>query len=289
MAVALIPQPPVSGPEAMDEAAFAAWVRLLETRTGVVVAPQRKTFLVGAVRSRMREAGYRSFAAYFEHIQSPGAGAVEWATLVDRLTVHETRFFRHPPSFELIGQRWLPEQLARSGDAPLHAWSVGCASGEEAWSLAMVLQHGLAQAGARSPFGISASDVSAAAISTARAALYPRHRLEEIPAVYRGDYLELRDEASFTPVAALRRRVGFVRVNLLEAAAAPLQRLNIVFCQNVLIYFSRERRRVLLDGLASLLEPGGLLLIGAGEVTNWNHPALVRVAWQGTLAYQRRP
>ena len=287
MATALTPDAAALALAGMDDAVFASWVDLLEARTGVVVAPQRKPFLVSAVRARMREVGYASFEQYFQHIRAPGAGAVEWATLVDRLTVHETRFFRHQASFDVIARRWLPEHLA-AGGGNLHAWSVGCASGEEAWSLAMVLHHGLAQAGGKAHFGVTASDVSAAAVAAARTAVYRSERIEEIPPLYRGTYVEMRGENAFSPVTGLRKRVAFARVNLLEAAAAPLQRLNLVFCQNVLIYFSRERRRELLDGLAGLLEPDGLLLIGPGEVTAWNHPALARVAWQGTLAYQRR-
>lgn len=287
MAVALNPHDAALALPGMDEAVFVRWVALLEQRTGVVVAPQRKPFLVSAVRARMREVGYSNFSHYFEHISAPGAGAVEWATLVDRLTVHETRFFRHMPSFDLIRERWLPERVA-SGIGALHAWSVGCASGEEAWSLAMVLHHGLLGHGGKLHFGVTASDVSAAVVATARAAIYPRGRIEEIPAQYRAEYVEMRGEEAFTPIASLRKRVAFARVNLLQAAAAPLQRLNLIFCQNVLMYFARERRRELLDGLAGLLEPEGLLLIGPGEVTSWSHPALTRVAWQGTLAYQRR-
>lgn len=287
MAAALQPQHDALALAGMDDIMFGRWVGLLERRTGVVVAPQRKPFLVGAVRARMREVGYANFSQYLEHISAPGAGAVEWATLVDRLTVHETRFFRHTPSFELIRQRWLPERLA-NGLAGVHAWSVGCASGEEAWSLAMVLHQGLLGHGSKLHFGITASDVSAAAVATARAAIYPLARIEEIPAFYRSEYIEMQGEAAFSPTDSIRKRVAFARVNLIEAAAAPLQRLNLIFCQNVLIYFARERRRELLDGLTGLLEPGGLLVIGPGEVNGWSHPELTRVIWQGTLAYQRR-
>ncbi|EQD61350.1 methylase of chemotaxis methyl-accepting protein, partial [mine drainage metagenome] len=114
---------------------------------------------------------------------------------------------------------------------------------------------GLLGHGGKLHFGVTASDVSAAAVATARAAIYPRGRIEEIPAQYRAEYVEMRGEEAFTPIASLRKRVAFARVNLLQAAAAPLQRLNLIFCQNVLMYFARARRRELLDGLAGLLEP----------------------------------
>jgi len=286
MAVAIGPTIPGMALPGMDEKLFARWAQLLEHRTGVVVAPARKPFLVGAVRSRMREAGFRDHEAYFGHVSAGAAGAVEWATLVDRLTVHETRFFRHAPSLDLITRRWLPERIA-AGQERLHAWSVGCASGEEAWSLAMVLDHALAAHGHGPTYGITASDVSHAALAAARGAQYPTARLAEIPLEYRSIYVEMNDSDVFAPIERLRRRVSFVRVNLLHATAAPLKRLDLIYCQNVLIYFARERRRELLDGLAGLLEPGGLLVLGAGEVTSFSHPALTRVAAPGTLAYLR--
>lgn len=272
----------------MDDAEFARWVRLLEARTGVVVAPERKPFLVGAVRARMREAGFADYASYYTHVAAEGTGLVEWTTLVDRLTVHETRFFRHPPSLQLIGERWLPEQL-RAGARALHAWSIGCASGEEAYSLAMVLDRKLALSGAdaQTYVGVTATDVSHAALVAARAAVYPAARLGEIPPEYRADYVQALDEDSFTVVERLRRRVGFAMLNLLDAGHAPLKQLDLIYCQNVLIYFARERRRELLAQLAGLLRPGGLLLLGAGEITAFAHPLLTRVACPGTLAYLR--
>lgn len=286
MAVAIGPTTPGMALPGMDEELFARWAQLLEQRTGVVVAPARMTFLVGAVRSRMRETGFGDYEAYFRLVSTGAAGAVEWATLVDRLTVHETRFFRHAPSLDLIARRWLPERIA-AGRERLHAWSVGCASGEEAWSLAMVIDHALAALGHGPTYGITASDVSHAALAAARSAQYPAARLAEIPLEYRSVYVEMNDNDVFAPIERLRRRVGFARVNLLHAAAAPLKRLDLIYCQNVLIYFARERRRELLDGLAGLLEPGGLLVLGAGEVTSFSHPALTRVAAPGTLAYLR--
>jgi chemotaxis methyl-accepting protein methylase len=288
---------------AMDDAEFGRWVDLLERRTGVVVPPGRKTFLVAAVRTRMREVGKSGFKAYFDEILDGPRGAIEWATLVDRLTVHQTHFFRHPPSLDLVVRDWLPGYRARQPDAPLHAWSVGCATGEEAYTLAMVLDRALAGAG-KGYFGITATDISAAALAVGRGATYPIGKLDEIPLDYRADYCAPAGEVfaedggtraprgfeeadSFTIGEALRRRVGFVQFNLLDVARAPLKRLDLVYCQNVLIYFARERRAGLLQAIADLLKPGGLLVLGAGEVLGFNHPQLTRLGGPQTLAFRR--
>ena len=87
---------------------FRQWAQLLEERTGIVVPPERKSFLATSIALRMREIGYDDFQEYHEFLLAGHHGAVEWAVLLDRLTVHETRFFRHPPSFRLIRERFLP-------------------------------------------------------------------------------------------------------------------------------------------------------------------------------------
>lgn len=272
----------------MDDAEFARWASLLEKRTGVVVPLTRKTFLVTSVRGRMRETGHCDFDTYFRDLQKVPDGAIEWTTLVDRLTVHETHFFRHPPSFTLISQEWLPRVLAAGEHTTLHAWSVGCATGEEAYTLAMVLDAQIrATSKQRMYFGVTATDVSLPALAVGRAGLYPQQKMHEIPQQYRERYCEELDEDSFLVRESLRKRVGFVSFNLLDAARAPLKRLDLIFCQNVLIYFARERRRELLVTFANLLKPGGLLVLGSGEVTNFAHASLRRVESRNVLAFVR--
>lgn len=274
----------------MDEAEFQRWVRLLEARTGVTVPPERMPFLVTGLRRRMRETGHAQYDQYYEELLDGARGAMEWAALVDHLTVHETHFFRHPPSLQLVRDEWLPEWLATApGDQTLHALSVGCATGEEAWTLAILFDAALSQVMPQRRFGITATDVSQPALAVARAARYPNARLQEIPQVYRNDNVEAEGDDEFRIVERLRKRVGFACVNLLHASRAPLRQLDLIYCQNVLIYFARERRGELLDGLARLLRPSGLLVLGPGEVTGWNHPQLKRTGGRQTLAFVRVP
>ena len=273
---------------AMDDAEFQRWVRLLEARTGVTVPPERMPFLVTGLRRRMRETGHAHFDAYYEELLDGARGAMEWAALVDHLTVHETHFFRHPPSLQLIRDEWLPGWLAEApADQTLHALSVGCSTGEEAWTLAMVFDAALSQVVPQRRFGITATDVSQPALAVARQARYPEARLAEIPQLYHHDNVEMADTGDFRMVERLRKRVGFACVNLLHASRAPLRQLDLIFCQNVLIYFARERRGELLDGLARLLRPNGLLVLGPGEITGWTHPQLKRTGGRQTLAFVR--
>jgi type IV pilus assembly protein PilK len=274
----------------MDDVEFERWVRLLEARTGVTVPLERKPFLVTGLRRRMRETGHTEFQRYYDELLDGARGAMEWAALVDHLTVHETHFFRHPPSLALIRDTWLPQWLASAPeDQTLHALSVGCSTGEEAYTLAILLDSALSQVLPQRRYGVTATDVSQPALAVARQAIYPNHRLDEIPQVYRESAVEPIEGDQFRINERLRKRVGFACVNLLHASRAPLRRLDLIFCQNVLIYFARERRGELLDGLARLLRPNGLLVLGPGEVTGWSHPQLARTGGRQTLAYLRNP
>lgn len=272
----------------MDDTEFKRWVELLEKRTGVVVPPERKQFLETNLRIRMRELSVGSFGEYYREHLSGRRGAVEWATLVDRLTVHETHFFRHMPSYDLIRNRVVPEFATRNrAGAGFHAWSVGCSTGEEAYSLAMALEHDFAEVKGRYHFGITASDVSQPAIAIGRRGRYAERCLAEIPEQYRMYCGPIRD-GHFEIQSSIRQRVGFAQMNLLDVARQPLREIDLIFCQNVLIYFPRERREQIVNQLVSCLARGGYLLLGPGEMTGWNHPGLARVGGQRTLAYRRR-
>lgn len=278
----------ISAMRPLDDAEFDRWVRLLEARTGVIVPPERKPFLETGLRRRMRETGHTGFQNYYDDLIKGARGAVEWASLVDHLTVHETHFFRHPPSMTLIREEWLPRWLASAEtDASLHALSIGCSTGEEAFSLAMLLDAELASSAPDRRFGVTATDVSQAALAVARTGEYPMRRIAEIPAPYRAQVEMLEGAENFRINDRLRKRVGFACVNLLHASRAPLRRLDIIYCQNVLIYFARERRGEMLDALVELLQPNGLLVLGPGEAPGWSHPDMRRTGGPQTLAYLR--
>lgn len=273
----------------MDDDEFLRWVQLLEERTGVVVPRERKQFLETNLRLRMQEVGARDFKSYHEELLGGRRGAVEWAVLVDRLTVHQTHFFRHQPSLALVADEILPAFEDRTrGNSAFHAWSVGCSTGEEAWSLAMVIDRYASDTAAPFHYGVTASDVSQPALAVGRQGRYPKSKLSEIPPDYRQRYCVREPGDTFVLSEALMRRVGFAMLNLLEVAQQPLRLIDLIYCQNVLIYFPRDRRLAVLDQLIECMRPGGYLVLGPGEMTGWRDPRLTRVAGQRTLAYRRR-
>ncbi len=272
----------------MSPAEFHDWQTLLEERSGMVVSERRRSFLQTNLSARMREVGAPDYASYYRQVTSGPRGAVEWSTLMDRLTVQETRFFRHSASFDLL-ETYLRQRLEQESiKRPLALWSVGCASGEETYSLAMATAEALAGREFDGSFGVTGTDISLSALAKSRTAVYSARKLEQVePALRERYFLSLSDDR-FQVIPGLAARVCFARLNVLELANSPVSSMDVIFCQNLLIYFRRWRRREILNRLADCLAPGGLLVIGVGEVVGWQHPGLLPVANDQVLAFTRK-
>ncbi len=271
----------------MDAYEFRQWSELLETRTGISLPEKRKSFLLSNLSIRMRELGYARYRDYFRYVLDGRRGMVEWEILVDRLTVHETRFYRDPRALQMLREIWLDRLPAADTPHQLRIWSVGCATGEEPYSLAMLIDDALLTRGIRAYPAITATDISAAALATGREGIYPANRLVNLPEPFIGRYFHRLEGQRYQVKEALRQRVCFTRLNLLNLKASPLRELDVIYCQNVLIYFKKPQRLRLLDELIGRLRPGGLLVLGAGEITDWSHPETAIVDHPGTLAYRR--
>lgn len=267
---------------------FHDWQVLLEDRTGLVISDQRRLFLQTSLSARMRELGIADYRSYYRQVTEGMRGAIEWSNLLDHLTVQETRFFRHQPSFDILDS-YLRSQL--SVVVPGHSfelWSVGCSSGEESYSLAIVAEEALRDSGRPELYGVTGTDISLNALSKARKGEYGARRLEQINAGFLERYFVPLGEDRYKVIARLASRVCFARLNVLELAKAPFSGVDVIFCQNLLIYFRRWRRREILNRLVERLAPGGLLVIGVGEVVDWQHPDMLPVADDRVLAFIRK-
>jgi chemotaxis protein methyltransferase CheR len=193
--------------------------------------------------------------AYLELIES-GRGQVELGTLVEAVRVGESSLFRHKPQIAALLDLVVPVLRAR-GKRSVRVWSAGCASGEEPYTLAIVLAHALPD----HAIEILATDMSAEAIEVGERGEYPREELEDVPFEWHdsfdieGDVIRVRPE--------LRRLVTFERANLLDVAAP--RGCDMVWCRNVLIYFSPEGRKRALDRLLGATLPGGFVFVGYSE------------------------
>ena len=271
----------------MDRYEFTQWAELLQKRAGIFLPEKRKSFLLTNLNKRMRVLDFTDYRQYFSYVLAGRRGAVEWEILIDHLTVHETRFFRNMESLQMLKERFVPEKVMSTDTPQINVWSVGCATGEEPYSLAMLLDLEFKQKRSDYYLSITATDISHASLSSGRKGLYHVNRLTEMPDKYRRIYCRAVDKYHVEVIPELKQRVCFSRLNLLNLEQVRLGKMDIIYCQNVLIYFQKKERLDFLELLVRHLKPGGVLILGAGEIMDWKHPEMSLMHYPGILAYQR--
>ncbi len=255
----LLSLPPGFGLVAMSDAEFRDYQQFIERLTGIHLAPIKKAMLAGRLAKRLRDCQLDSYGAYFRRI-AEGGDAQERQVAIDLITTNETYFFREPKHFDALRSRLLP---TRNGQ-PVRIWSAACASGEECYSLAMVLADVL---GEQAAWEVLGSDISSRVLASAQRGLYPMERGHHIPPELlkrfclrgTGDYM-----GTLLVESGLRKRVRFKPINLIE----PLPEIGLfdaIFLRNVIIYFDAETKRRVVNAVSQRLKPGGWLVVGHSE------------------------
>lgn len=274
---------------ALADRQFVGWQQLIEARTGLDFSLHRSILQNGLHRA-LRNAGQFDCDAYFDEIQHQPNASPAWQALIECIAIKETSFLRQPEAFELVRHYLYQRAPAVTS---LDLWSVGCATGEEAYGLAMAANDAIETLAANCCFGVIGSDICPDALRQARAGRFARRRMERLPDVARRRYFVANGSFAGNSeyeqvVESLRQRVCFMQANLLQVEQLPVLPMDVIFCQNVLVYFRRWRTRHVLDALVQRLKPGGLLVLGPGEAAHWQHPALVRQVHDGVTAWLRR-
>lgn len=249
----------ITVPATISRHAFDVIRSLVLEHVGIELGENKRALVVGRLSRRLRELGLDSFDAYVDRLH--GGRGDEFEYLVSALTTHVTSFFRQGEQFDVV--REVVRQGLERGEVCL--WSAGCSTGEEAWSLAIVV---LEVVGERrllpGTVRILATDVSGAAVEAARAGVYDRRSLQDVPPARRRRWFERAGRDTWRVQPALRRLVTFAQHNL--AGEWPMRGpFDAILCRNVLIYFHPDVRARVLDGFHARLAHGGLLLLGASE------------------------
>lgn len=269
----------------LTEEQFARWQSVVEQRTGIYLA-RHKSILQAGLTRRMREIECLDYEAYYRKITAVNDPA-EWAALLNSMTVKETSFFRQQEAYEFV-RKQLAKKLAEQQQNDIQLWSVGCSTGEEAYSLAIVTDEVIKAQNTRSRFGVIATDISLAALATAREAKYGERKLESVGSRVRNMYFERINEKQFTVNPTIKQRVCFTQGNIIDLEKSPIGEVDVIYCQNVLIYFQRNVRHQVLDQLAKRLKPEGILIAGLGETVDWRNASVRRISDETIEAYQRR-
>lgn len=265
---------------ALSDSEFTQFQRFIFDAAGITLSEGKKALVSGRLAKRLAHHQLNHYSDYFAMLAS-GRHAAEVQVAVDLLTTNETYFFRENKHFELLRQ--LAHDAAGSG-TPFRVWSAASSTGEEAYSIAMVLADVLE---AR-PWEVFGTDISTRVLERARRGHYPMERASQMPQ----DYLKRfclkghgSEAGTMLVEKALRNRVQFAHMNLNESLPATLPLFDVIFLRNVMIYFNPETKRQVVARLLARLKPGGHFLIGHSETLNDISTA---VTAQGPSIYVKR-
>jgi len=241
---------------------------LIRSETGINLGPEKKTMLELRLARRLRGSDFESSAAYCKYVFTPDGRSREMVHLIDAVTTNKTDFFREPEHFEFLVSKALPDLDARYGtNRRSLVWSAGCSTGEEPYTLAMVLAE-YAETHPGFGFGVLATDVSTAVLDKARMGIFRSETVRPVAPNLRKKYLmRSRDPGSelVRVVPELRARIEFRRLNFMDGNLGLSEPAEIIFCRNVIIYFDRPTQVRLLERLARQLAPGGYFFSGHSE------------------------
>jgi len=239
----------------------------------------KKELVSARLGKRLRHLDLHTYSEYCRLLESP-AGVEELAHLVDVISTNFTNFFRENGHFEFLEEtilkEWLSRQKAkREGDGCLHVWSAAASSGEEPYSIGVMLAEHTAELQGLD-WHVEATDISTRMIEKARSGIYEKERLSQVSQAWIQRYFQYGSgkwEGYYRVRPELRSKIAFQCLNLLQATYPFSRKFHVIFCRNVMIYFDRATQEQLVGNLCSQLLPGGYLIIGHSEtLTSVSHP-----------------
>ena len=247
-------------PREARDPAFERLLAFLKESRAFDFTGYKRASLMRRVRHQMHQVGIESFDEYHDYLQ---VHPDEFTALFNTILINVTSFFRDEDAWEYLRTSALPTLLEAIGDDPLRVWSAGCATGEEAYSLAMTLVEALGPIAFRERVKIYATDVDDEALTVARQATYTEKELRGLPEGYLGKYFE-PSNGRYAFRKELRRNVIFGRNDMVQDA--PISRIDLLSCRNSLMYFNAETQSRIVSRLGFALKPDGVLFLGKAEM-----------------------
>jgi len=246
-----------------EQAAFNKILALIYQRRGVDFRQYRPKCLRRRVTVRMNDTHQETFKAYLDYLE---AHPEECDLLLDRITINVTEFFRNPETYNAVVQKVVPDLIRRkqqSGSRMVRVWSAGCATGEEPYSLAMLLQETLQESGVGLTPKIFATDIDKEAMAIAQEGSYEARYLKGLSALRIKKYFTVTEDGRYRVNPELAGLIKFSSHNMI--ADPPLRNIDMIFCRNVVIYFGRELQQKVYENFYQALAPGGYLIAGKVE------------------------
>jgi chemotaxis protein methyltransferase CheR len=276
----------------LSDREFEQLSEFIRAHCGVKMPAAKKPMLEARLLRRLRVLGLSSFREYCDILARSSCGADELIHMVDAVTTHKTDFFREPAHFQFLTETVLPEYVEtceQSASKRFALWSAGCSTGEEPYTLAIVLNE-FAARNRGFQFAITATDISAKVLEKAQLGIYEQGLVTAVPPHLRQRYFmrsKEREKGLVRIVPELRSLVRFMRINLMDERFMPFEEgADAIFCRNVIIYFHRETQYRLLNHFCRTLKSGGHLFLGHSETVHGFELPLVRT---GSTIYRKLP
>ncbi|HDH11213.1 MAG TPA: chemotaxis protein CheR [Nitrospirae bacterium] len=270
---------------ALSEKDFKRLSKFIHSECGIKMPDSKKTMLESRLQKRLRRLRLTSFTEYCDYLFSPQGIENELVHMIDVVTTNKTDFFREPGHFDYLAQKALPELIALHGAGirkNLMVWSAGCSTGEEPYTLAIVLSEFTERCpGFKFRYLILATDISTEVLEKAKHGIYEHERVDPLPPGMKKKYLlkgKNKSSGLVRIVPELRSKVRFRRLNFLEGDFGMREHMDIIFCRNVIIYFDRPTQEKLLIRFCRHLGPGGYIFMGHSETLHGMNLPLAQVA-----------
>lgn len=239
----------------------------IEANYGIHLKEEKTALVTGRLQGELAQTKCGSFSEYYDYIIKDKTGRAS-INLLNRITTNHTFFMRETEHFNYFRDTVLPYLVTHVRDHDLRIWSAGCASGEEPYTLAMIIDEVLGEKRAGWDRQVLATDISNKALEAARRGVYGNDELTALPAAWRQKYFQRHDEQSSAIVDSLKEQVIFRSFNLMNQSFSFRRKFQVIFCRNVMIYFSNEVKTALLNRFYDATEEGGYLFVGHSESFN---------------------
>ncbi|MGD0657381.1 MAG: protein-glutamate O-methyltransferase CheR [Syntrophorhabdales bacterium] len=258
-------------------------------KTGIYFAENKMYLLESRLANRLNELSLSSFEEYYYHLKFGGSKTEQEITyLYDLITTNETSFFRNPPqldAFKIVVQKNYLN--GTRPDAGLRMWSAGCSTGEEPYTLAIMMLELFAHSNVSMPFTIYGTDISSKALESAKKAVFNNYSVRNTDKGILSKYF-VEDKGMYTLKDSVKKYVSLDFLNLMDASSyRKYRQMDVIFCRNVLIYFDEKGKKTVIDNLYESLKPGGFLTIGHAESLHNISRGFKPLIFPGTIAYQK--
>ncbi|MCI6662993.1 MAG: protein-glutamate O-methyltransferase [Treponema sp.] len=254
----------------LSETEFRKIASYIEKNVGIKMPPEKRLMMQSRLTSRLKALQLDSFKQYIDYVFSgKDTDNHEIIMMIDAMTTNLTEFFREPQHFDFMRNVALPEYAAQ-GRGKIKLWSAGCSTGQEPYTLSMVMSEFIRQNPTSSirDYSVLATDISTKVLDKAASAIYPMDAVRGIPTEIMHQYF-LKGKNPSNPSVRLkqeiRNRVNFMRLNFMDDDYGFRDTLQIIFCRNVLIYFDKTNQERVINQFLRYLEPGGYLFLGHSE------------------------